>query len=76
MPWDLDVTTDENDARRYNDYTRAAMMSETLMRAMLWGPESDGAYKLAPSQTSEGDSFVIRCERCGVYVADSGESLD
>tara|TARA_R110000824_G_scaffold150836_2_gene321605 strand:- start:10311 stop:10532 length:222 start_codon:yes stop_codon:yes gene_type:complete len=73
MPWDLDVTTDENDARRYSDYTRAAMMSETLMRVILGGSL---AYKLAPSQTREGDSFVIRCERCGVYVADSGESLD
>jgi hypothetical protein len=65
MGHDIETTTRESDAKHYADAAIAERMGRIAMRWIENGPF---AYDFESAAASDGNGFVIRCKRCGMFA--------
>ena len=63
---DIETTTKESDAKNYSEIHTAKAMARIAMRWIEGGPF---AYDFEATPASDGDGFVIRCKRCGMFAS-------
>lgn len=66
MGYDIEMTTKESEAKRYTDASSANGIARA---AMHWIKDGPFAYDLEGAPASDGNGFVVRCKRCGMFAA-------
>ena len=62
---DIEMTIKESEAKRYAEASSANGIARVGMRWIENGPF---AYDLEGAPASDGNGFVVRCKRCGMFA--------